>query len=145
MVPILNNSVFLAGGITNCPDWQAEIVQILCDADSELDLFLYNPRRENYADDPGVEQEQIEWEYIRLNSSTAVLFWFPCETICPIALYELGKFSVKDVPIFIGTHPDYERASDVAIQTKLIRPEVEIVHSIKKLASQVIDYFSETS
>lgn len=30
-----NTKVFLAGGITNCPDWQSEIVEILS-GESEL-------------------------------------------------------------------------------------------------------------
>ena len=35
---------FIAGGITNCPDWQADIVEMLKDTD----LTLLNPRRADF-------------------------------------------------------------------------------------------------
>jgi hypothetical protein len=34
-------AVFLAGGITGCPDWQAELVRMLAD----VPVALLNPRR----------------------------------------------------------------------------------------------------
>lgn len=37
-------NLFLAGGITGCPDWQQELVQLLRDAD----LILLNPRRAHF-------------------------------------------------------------------------------------------------
>lgn len=40
-------------------------------------------------------------------------------------------------PIFVGVHPDYRRALDVAIQTRLARPEVIIAPSLVALADQV--------
>jgi len=66
-------SVFLAGGITNCHDWQSDVIAFLQkynvdDLHSRLDkLVIYNPRRPNFPiDDPSTAQEQIEWEFKNL-------------------------------------------------------------------------------
>jgi len=126
--------VFLAGGITGCPDWQQEIVELLKDTN----LTLLNPRRAHFPiGNPNAAQEQIEWEHDHLKMGDAILFWFPCETICPIVLYELGAWSMTDKPIFVGVHPDYSRRQDVEIQTGLVRPEVNVVYSLEALAAEV--------
>lgn len=126
--------LFLAGGITNCPDWQQEMRELLADTT----LTLLNPRRANFPiGDPSAAQVQIEWEFDMLRAADGIMFWFPQETICPIVLYELGAWSMSDKPIFVGVHPSYERRQDVEIQTKLVRPEVEIAYSIADLSEKV--------
>jgi len=127
-------AMFLAGGITNCPDWQQVIVSLLKDTQ----LTLLNPRKANFPiGEPGAALERITWEHKMLRVADAILFWFPCETVCPIVLYELGAWSMTDKPIFVGVHPDYGRRQDVEIQTGLVRPEVEVVYSLEALAEQV--------
>ena len=133
------NSLFIAGGITNCPDWQADIVEMLKDTD----LTLLNPRRADFPiHDPNAAQVQIAWEHDALRDVWAISFWFPKETICPIVLYELGAWSMTNKPIFVGMHPEYQRRQDVEIQTGLARPEVEIVYSLQELANQVKEGFT---
>lgn len=127
-------SLFMAGGITGCGDWQAELAALL----SDTDWILLNPRRKNYpANDPVVAEQQIQWEHDHLRAASAILFWFPSETLCPITLYELGAWSMTDKPLFIGVHPDYARRIDVEIQTRLARPEVRIVYSLADLAELI--------
>ncbi|MFH1308190.1 MAG: nucleoside 2-deoxyribosyltransferase domain-containing protein [archaeon] len=127
-------SIFLAGGITGCADWQSKFIELL----KEENIVILNPRREKYAENfPDIEKEQITWEFNHLKLADAVIFWFPKDTLCPITLYELGKVSVFNKPIFIGVDPEYLRKSDVEIQTNLIRPEVQIVYSLEELSSQV--------
>ncbi len=126
--------MFLAGGITNCPDWQAEVIELLKD----VDVTLLNPRRANFPiGDPGAAQKQIEWEHHMLRWADWILFWFPCETLCPIVLYELGAWTVMTRPLFIGVHPDYARKQDVMIQTRLVRSDQEIVFSLEGLVDLV--------
>ncbi len=130
-------SVFLAGGISNCIDWQAEVTACLADAN----LVLLNPRRSNFPiDNPAESEAQIKWEFDHLKKATAVLFWFPSETLCPITLYELGKESMTEKPLFVGIHPNYQRRSDVEIQTRLARPDVAIVYTLDALVKQVLAY-----
>jgi hypothetical protein len=131
----LGNSVFLAGGITGCPDWQQEMVRRL----KHTTLALLNPRRADFPiGDPNAAATQIAWEHNALRDAKSILFWFPQETICPIVLYELGAWSMMPKPIFVGIHPDYQRRQDVEIQTGLVRPLVKIVYSLEELAKQVI-------
>ena len=110
--------LFLAGGITDCPDWQKEAREFF---DSELagrNIGILNPRRKNFPiDDPNAAYEQIAWEHRALMRATHILFWFPKETLCPIVLFELGRHSFRlHVPIFVGCEPEYARQQDVDIQ-----------------------------
>ncbi len=74
-------SLFLAGGITNCPDWQLELVERLKDTN----LTLINPRRKNFQENNlELEQQQISWEFNHLKKASAVSFWFPKETLCQL-------------------------------------------------------------
>ena len=115
--------LFLAGGITGCPDWQAEILaRLQAETDQSCDLTVFNPRRKTFVDGTDQANEQIQWEFNRLAESNIILFWFPAESICPIALYELGRWNAlctTDRALIIGTHKDYSRRMDVLIQTRL--------------------------
>lgn len=130
-----DRSLFLAGGISGTRDWQVDLVALLAD----LPLSLLNPRRENYPwDDPAAAEGQIRWEFRHLRRATAVAFWFPPETLCPIALFELGgQVRAAHQPLFVGTDPGYARRLDVSIQLRLARPEVTMVDSVAALAAQV--------
>lgn len=130
----LRPSLFLAGGIVGCPAWQQEFVRLLADTD----LVLLNPRRRAFPiADPAAAPQQIVWEHRHLRRATAIAFWFPFESLCPIALYELGAWSMTDKAMCVGTHPDYRRRQDVTEQTRLARPEVPVVSSVAALAGQV--------
>jgi hypothetical protein len=129
-------SLFLAGGITNCPDWQKDLVAKL----SDTEITLVNPRRNCWEMRADIEQEQIIWEWKHLIRVDAILFWFPCETDCPIALYELGSWNFRPKKLFIGCHPNYKRKRDVEIQTKLERPFQVIVYSLDELVDQVKEW-----
>jgi hypothetical protein len=128
-------SLFLAGGISGTHDWQVELVPLLAD----LPLVLLNPRRRNFPmDDPTAAEGQIAWEFRHLRRATAVAFWFPPETLCPIALFELGgRIAEPKQALFVGTHPDYQRRLDVQIQLKLARPEIALASDIPALAEQI--------
>lgn len=132
--------IFLAGGITGCPGWQEEFADkyIKNMGNINEDIVLINPRRDDFdANNPSMAVEQIAWEYAHLNISDIVLFWFPCETLCPITLFELGKMSERMIPIFVGTHPDYKRRDDVVIQMALSRPEINVVDNLDDLVDQI--------
>jgi hypothetical protein len=132
--------LFLAGGISNCPDWQQETLDTL---QQNLDIVVANPRRTIY-DDKANAVKQIEWEYEALNKAEVVSFWFPHETLCPITLFELGRFSHdKTKSTLVGVHPQYQRKLDIEVQLRLARPEIEIVYSLQDLNAQIVDYFQK--
>jgi hypothetical protein len=133
-------SLFLGGGISGCPDWQAEMVRLLDEMGS--DLALINPRAADFdIEDESRTIRQIRWEYQMLRRADGILFWFCKETIQPIVLFELGAhLMVSGKPIFLGVHPEYARRLDVRVQTSLIRPEIQLVDSLQALAEQVITW-----
>lgn len=134
-------ALFLAGGITGCPDWQTDVVRML----SDTSLIVFNPRRKDFPiHDPNAAEAQIRWEHQHLRRADAVLFWFPCETLCPIVLYELGAWSMTKKPIFVGCHPQYQRKQDVIIQTSLERPEVLVHDSLHNLVFEVKNWSRRT-
>jgi hypothetical protein len=131
-----NIKLFLAGGITNCPDWQSQMVTDLQDVHG---LTIFNPRRKNFPiNDPTAAEAQITWEYNHLRDADYISFWFSAGSLNPITLYELGRWgnSSKKV-IFVGCDPDYARKQDVVIQTALSRPEIELVYSIEDLSETI--------
>lgn len=131
----LGKSLFLGGGITSCPLWQPVMVDLLKDTD----LILLNPRREVFdiEANPNLPREQIEWEYRYLQSVTARMFWFPCETLCPITLFELGKY-LHTQDLFVGCHPNYGRRLDLEVQLRLARPGMPPIHlSLESLAEAI--------
>ena len=117
--------IFLAGGITGCPDWQGELIEMLSDQDDSV--ILVNPRRADFPmGDPDAGRIQIKWEFDMLHICPVFSMWFCSETIQPICLYELGRYVARwelgEKPrwITIGVDPDYERKFDVEIQSELI-------------------------
>jgi hypothetical protein len=113
--------VFLGGGITNCKDWQFDLVEDLRD----LNCIVYNPRRKSFdLKDPNQSEIQIRWEHRYLSDSDIVVFYFSSETLCPITLFELGARLMSNLfspyqSIYIYCESDYQRKFDVEFQTKL--------------------------
>lgn len=139
--PLAPRIIFLAGGITGCPDWQSKMVAMM-----ELDDVVFlNPRRPDFPiGDPNAAPLQIAWEHNHLRKATDIVFWFPKETLCPIVLYELGawtayrQMSADQTPkIFIGCHKEYQRRQDVIIQTRLSVPGLHVRDSLVDLIVDV--------
>ena len=119
-------SVFLAGGITGCPDWQKEVIQEL---ESE-DISVYNPRQENFdVADKSASYKQIVWEYERLEKMDIFSIYFSgSDSLQPICMYELGRNIVRmqnrfpndwQKRIVISVEDGYKRAQDVIVQVEL--------------------------
>lgn len=119
-------TLFLAGGISNCPNWQNNLINFMGEYAKRINeyktVFLLNPRRENF--DVSNDEEsikQIDWEYLHLQRTQHVLFWFPKDTLCPITLFELGACLTRFDPmdIVVGCDPEYKRLTDVKRQVQL--------------------------
>jgi len=135
-------SIFMAGGISGCSDWQTDLKEKLHSRISRL--VLINPRRHNFnSKDESLTRGQITWEFQHLRLASAILFWFPKETLCPITLYELGCWNMEgEKKLFIGCHPEYQRRIDVIIQTELVRGDgLKVVSSIDELADQIEQWY----
>lgn len=127
--------VFLAGGITGAPDWQAQVIRELADRESQLVLF--NPRRKGFdtrAKD--ATKDQVEWEHRHLHMADSISFWFPAEAKCMITLFELGIW-MDSSNVIVGVHPEYERRLDIETQLALYKPSIQIVYSLDSLVSEI--------
>jgi len=136
-IPAENDiKVFLAGGITNCPDWQSEVITNFMTYDAKFkgeldDLVLFNTRRPNFPiDDPNASNEQIAWEFKWLQEMDIFSMYFTAgESDQPICMYELGRNLMRmqcmhgtdfDDRIVISCDPGYRRSTDVKIQLNLM-------------------------
>lgn len=128
--------VFLAGGITNCKDWQSEVIKNLeesyvCCGESELEhLVIFNPRRADFPiDDKSAAYAQIEWEFYMLEQCDIFTMYFASgDSVQPICLYELGRYICRmqmrfpndwEERIIITSDFDYKRYWDVYYQVNL--------------------------
>jgi len=118
-----DKSIFLAGGITGCHNWQKTAVEFLQD----LDITIINPRRDGFDVENILNSvDQIKWEHKYISNASHIMFWFPDATLCPITLFELGKCltynSLEDdtEKLYIGCAPSYKRVFDVEIQSMLM-------------------------
>lgn len=109
--------IFLAGGISGCPDWQTRAYELM----DHTGLTIVNPRRPEGLETIGREaKRQIAWERLALDKARVTLFWFPAgESPCPIALFELGMALGRGKPVAIGAENGYPRLFDVVTQVKL--------------------------
>jgi hypothetical protein len=129
--------IFLAGGITNCPLWQDHAAQRIANA---LPVVVLDPRRDNWELTNGHVESvlQISWECKHLKKSDHILFWFPSTSDCSIALFELGSYLEKRIPITIGTDCAYTRRFDVEVQSAMVRPRIVIWDNLDKMIDHLI-------
>jgi Nucleoside 2-deoxyribosyltransferase like len=134
----IRHSLFLAGGVSNCSDWQKEVVSRI----SDLDVIVFNPRRISFdTTNSEVEKEQILWEFEMLHKASYISFYFCEETVCPITLYELGTWSRSNKELIIAMDENYSRRRDVEIQISLIRPELKIFYGLNELIKEIRSHF----
>jgi Nucleoside 2-deoxyribosyltransferase like len=131
-------SVFLAGGITGCPDWQADAVRAL----AASPYAVFNPRRRTGFADP---VEQIAWEYEHLRVADVVLFWFAAGQVQPIALYELGAMAALGKPLAVGADPGYPRRLDVTVQLGLARPDLRLHADLPATVAEALSLLAHPS
>ena len=116
--------VFLAGGITNCPDWQSQVIEKM---KYIPDVVIYNPRRQEFdVSNPNESEKQIIWEHKHLEQADIIAFWFSAGSDNPIVLYEYGKYIRSDKKLIVGADSDYSRIKDVYTQTKVIYPQFDL-------------------
>jgi len=152
----LNGKVtcFLAGGITNCWDWQSEVINLLKEYEKTInldDFIIFNPRRENFPiNDPNASKEQIEWEFYALSKSNIFSMYFAgnTESTQPICFYELGKDLGLRYPDFqnvvITSEPTFLRDRDVREQVRLITNDGLCVgYNIHEHVLGILEKYSE--
>jgi hypothetical protein len=142
--------IFLAGGITGCPDWQANFVaqmkEWIAMIPENTHIIILNPRRAIFPNDIEAVKQQITWEYRMLREANIVSFYFAEKQLQPIVMYELGATLQRYILDYkhefrasIGIHPDYPRKFDVEYQTASIpmNHRINVSQSLDDLISDV--------
>jgi len=147
-------TVFLAGGITNCWEWQDKVIEALQNK-KEVDLnnlVIFNPRRKDFPiDDPNASYEQIKWEFKMLEQCDIFSMYFCAgESDQPICMYELGRNICRmqmrfptdwDIRLIITSEYNYKRAKDVSIQTMLATDRITINSNIAQHIDNIFEAF----
>ena len=137
-------SVFLAGGITKCRNWQEDVIDYIegneFTTKKKIDLRIYNPRRSIFNIlDKDASKAQIEWEYRMIEKADIFSMYFcNSESDQPICMYELGmrlgrlmerpydpEYGYRTI---ISVERGYKRAEEVIIQTSLASENMIKVH-----------------
>lgn len=129
--------IFLAGGITKCPNWQDATVHCIehklkdfVNVPSEEHIIIFNPRRPDFdVSDPDASVKQIEWEFKALeNCDIFSMFFCESDSVQPICMYELGRNIARmqmrfpkdwEDRLVITVEKDYGRRKDVQVQCEL--------------------------
>ena len=142
--------IFLAGGITNVWDWQAEAVNRLSVLNDHF--LIMNPRRKDFAAFKETaryqeSKDQILWERRHREHADQMIFWFSHETVHPIALFELGVDVAREYyddrggpVLFVGVDPRYERKFDLSVQLPSFFLDIVISDTLDGLLNRVINY-----
>lgn len=134
--------LFMAGGITGTPRWQLDLLKLLRDGPNML--VVLDPRRDNFdTSDASLFHEQIEWEFSAIEMAHGMSFWFPAESVCSIALFELGQATMCEDNLFVGCDPAYPRRADVVKQLSLCRRdgfEVQVRDNLGDLAQDILKW-----
>ena len=118
-------TVFLAGGITGCRDWQKETIEHLRKfvGRDDTQVVVYNPRQEDFVGNYNLNAtiDQIIWEYQYLNQVDIFSMYFVGgNQIQPICMYELGRYiKPYEEEQVISVEKNYIRKIDVVNQVAL--------------------------
>lgn len=150
-------SVFLAGGITNCHDWQKNVIDTMKNDYSVINdsLVLFNPRRDNFPiHDKSAARQQIAWEFDMIEKCNIFSMYFSSgDSDQPICMYELGRNILRmqmrfptdwQDRIIITVEGGYRRKQDVLIQTELatqnkivvdtwVNPDMCLAYHVEKI------------
>ena len=133
--PIKGNiTVFLAGGISKCDDWQSEVIEEL---KFDENVTFYNPRQKSFdIENFASAVDQITWEYERLEKADIFSMYFcNSESDQPICMYELGRNIVRMQikhpndwmnRIVVSIEEGYKRKTDVRMQLMLCAPHLYV-------------------
>ena len=142
-------SLFLAGGINNAPNWQLDAVLYLNQKYGNMDLAVFNPRRESKfsAEDYYAREEQVKWEFLHLRYANAIIFWFPENAPCTTSLFELGYW-LNTSKVFVGVSPGHYKERSIKNQIKLLNDsriglKIEVQATLEETIDKSISFLNK--
>lgn len=126
-------SLFLAGGISGCRNWQDDVLREL----EPDNISIFNPRQKYFdISDKDATPKQIAWEFERLESMDVFSMYFcNSDSVQPICMYELGRNIIRMQNRFpndwydrivVSIEDGYIRKQDVIIQLSLCAPDLYV-------------------
>jgi hypothetical protein len=135
-IPSLHPSfrvMFLAGPVDS-ENWQNVILKRL----EGHSVLILNPRP---LDDTLSQKkhDQHGWENIAFETANIAVFWFPWKHAnSTSSLLQLGRCSAIKGTIFVGVHSSHKDRKSIISFVKDLLPQVKIVSSVDKLATQIL-------
>ncbi|MCI5052389.1 MAG: nucleoside 2-deoxyribosyltransferase domain-containing protein [Simkaniaceae bacterium] len=123
--------VFLAGTIST--PWRAQLTTLL----QSTDYTLLSPAH-------GPQVKRIEWEQTYIDRADILVMWISANkpgdpyTLSLTSLFELGRFTHMNKPLYIGIEPGYALRDELILQLRALRPELIIHESLEALAKTLI-------
>jgi hypothetical protein len=141
-MPIVSNSVFLAGSIEQdkAELWQDYIIQTL----DNKDIIIFNPRRKEWDNSwkeditNPVFYEQVNWELEALEKAALIVMYFDPKTKSPISLLELGLFA-KSGKLVVCCPDGFWKKGNVDVVCK--RYGILQVQSLDKILEHIVWHF----
>lgn len=145
---------FLGGGITDCWEWQDEVIRLLKIESTKVNLdglVLFNPRRKNFPiNDPKQSRKQINWEFDAIGISDIFSMFFAggTESSQPICFYELGKELGIKYPDFnnlvVTCENNFFRINDVKVQVELMTSNsIKVGSDVKEHVAMIIEKYND--
>lgn len=141
-------SIFLAGGITGCDNWQKVVQFELMRTFKNDPLLILNPRRDNFPiNNPNAAEEQITWEFNALDYCDMFTMYFAGgSSDQPICMYEYGRHLAKFDEhsrslnsVVVTACKDYKRYNDVIIQTRLVDDRIVVNSTLDEHIDAIVD------
>ena len=122
-------SIFLAGTIDmgQSEDWQSYIISKLAD----LEVLIFNPRREFFERSVVNEKMQINWELDKLEQSDIIFMHLAPNSKSPVSLLELGTF-MRTKKIILVVSESFYRYNNVMLTTSRYANDIEIYDNLSE-------------
>ena len=146
---------FLAGGITNCWEWQDKVINELKSYSDTGALVVMNPRRPDFPiNDPNAAPQQIMWEFYWLERCDIFSMYFAAseQSDQPICMYELGRNVIAMQHRFpesymnrivISCEDGYRRETDVKTQMNLALGQITISTTPEEHAKRIVEAYQK--
>jgi hypothetical protein len=112
-------------------------------------VSAFNPRRENWSEEPKKIVEQIKWELQHIDKCDIIFMHLAKESVSPISLYELGLLQggkLRDRKMILSCDPDFSRNFNVWVTTgdeKFLNSNIELFSDFDSATKRLIELLSK--
>jgi len=126
-----NVKLYIGGEIDNESSWQDYVISELCDVEG---LSIFNPKPKKDCSD---KEEQLIWEFDKLEQSNVILFWISDNSDNALTLYNMGFWLASDTPIIIGIDPKYKMCKPLQMSLRLHKPGMIVYDNLSDMIEMI--------